>query len=902
MTDLLFKAHDLRPYANCNVFFNDTNVNPFVQPASSLTTNIGVSSNIFSGGEGLYCNTTHAYCSVIDTSLGNVIYINENYVSINLTPYGPLNSNSFAQATYNVGDVVYLANNTQNAYSNTFLGTVANWNSNDGALALKVKYGTISNTGTNNILYKVGFNQLANVVNIVQGTNFPSGNLVTSTASVNRKFLVANYDHNHGVIAQTTTNTNQLILSGSLLQTEVNSVIQLVSGYGVGQNLTIISISNNVVNLNSSLAFAPYTSNPPSTVACYAIGNPVVDDVGKVAGVFNIPEDTNLSFDSGDILFTINDSTAYNSANASMRAIALYAAIGQIATSEATTPIVTLTPTMTAAANSMVVSQAVTTTTSPLAAATSNDPQASLNPMAQTFFVPTPNTGTQNFGIFVSSVNLFFQSVPIGSSTQFPVTVRIVETNNGYPTTTVLGSATVSWADIKVTGGYNALSNTSSYPDSANAATYTNFKFSDPIYLNPGSEYALVVYSESPDYNVWVASIGETIINTTRLVSKNPYVGSFFQAQNASAWSAIPNQQLMFVLNKAQFSTTPTTLTFNVQPPSQNIYMDMTILHSADLTFPAANIQYKMLTTLANTGQPDISFFNIDPNIPYNFGSDLKNSTSGSNRRRIIYGGNANSTQVQVVMATINPDIGPIFNAERFGLIGITNIINPGSIANSDLTITSAGNHINAANIVVTFSAPTGDNGTQATANVLSSGLSGNSVITINMTNPGSGYVISPTVTITEASAPSNAKVTVYGEDNSFGGNGTTRYVTRQITLANGFDAGDLVVYLNCIRPQGTDIQCYYKVVSGQSTTPLSVNPWKQMVKVADVFSPDQSTSIPLTFQTGTTGQLSYTSGGVTYPLGGKFKNFSIKLVMTCADPTVPPLVQSFAAIAVPAG
>lgn len=897
-----FQAHDLKPYSNCNFFLNDTNVNGYVQPASSLTCNLGVSSNIFSEGEGLYCNTTHAYCSVIDTSLGNVIYLNENYVSVNLTPYGPLNSNSFTQATYNVGDIVYLANNTQNSYSNTFQATVAFWNAADGSMAVKVKYGVVSNVVNNVVLFKVGSNQLANIANTVIGNKFPVGAQVSSTKNVNSIFLVSAYNHLSGVIAQTTSNTNQLVLSSTVTQNVVNSNIQLTSGYGVGQNLTIISIQNNVVNLNSSIAFAPYTQNPPSTQAYYAIGPVVVDDVGKAAGIFDIPEDENLSFDSGDLLFTINDSSAYNAANASMRAIAIYAAIGQIASSEATTPVVTLTPTMTAAANSMVVTPSVTQATSPLLAPTSTDPQASLNPMAQTFFVPTPNTGAQNYGIFVSSINLFFQRVPQGSSTQFPVTVKIVETENGYPTSVVLGSTTVEWADINVTPGLGANANTTAFPDSANSATYTNFAFSDPIYLNPGSEYAIVVYSESPDYSVWTSVIGDTVVNSTRLVSQNPFVGSFFQAQNASAWNSIPNMQLMFVLNKAQFSTTPTTLTFNLAAPSQNVYMDMAILHSADLTFPLAPLQYQMITTLANTGLTDAGFFNVDPNIPYDFGGDLKNSTIGSNRRRVISAGNANSTQVQVIMSTANPDISPMFNAERLSLIGITNIINPGSIANTDLSIYSAGNHINANNIVVTITAPSGDGGIQATANVLPSGLSGNSLVAINIINPGAGYVDSPFITISEPSAPANAKAYVFGEDNVFGGNGVAKYVTRQITLADGFDAGDLVVYLNAVRPQGTDIQVYYKAVSGQSTTPLSSMPWVPFFKQADVFSPDQKTSIPITFVTGIYGQLFFAVNNVQMPQGGKFKSFAIKIAMFAADPTVVPLINSFACVAVPAG
>ena len=74
------------------------------------------------------------------------------------------------------------------------------------------------------------------------------------------------------------------------------------------------------------------------------------------------------------------------------------------------------------------------------------------------------------------------------------------------------------------------------------------------------------------------------------------------------------------------------------------------------------------------------------------------------------------------------------------------------------------------------------------------------------------------------------------------------------------------------------------------------------MQKTADVFSPDQNRAIGLTYVTGSTGQISYIQNGITYPLGGKYKYFAIKIVLFANDPTVPPLVQNFRAIATPNG
>jgi hypothetical protein len=44
------------------------------------------------------------------------------------------------------------------------------------------------------------------------------------------------------------------------------------------------------------------------------------------------------------------------------------------------------------------------------------------------------------------------------------------------------------------------------------------------------------------------------------------------------------------------------------------------------------------------------------------------------------------------------------------------------------------------------------------------------------------------------------------------------------------------------------------------------------------------------------------TAGSTIYPLGGKFKYFAIKIVLTADDPTVPPLVENYHVVCVPAG
>jgi hypothetical protein len=894
ITAVVVRTVNMKPGAVSHFWCDNEIVDEFVQPISFLSCNVGFNANLFTVQEGVYCPNTHAYAVVQENSQGTILHIAENYACINLVPYG---ANTFSASQYTANSIVYQANNTANVYANTVIGKVAFWDYANGALAITVTSGTLNNVSSSNVLFTVGSTKLANIKNMVLGNKFPTGQTIVSVANTAKFFLANTYVPNHGLITATATGTTLQVGALSPNVNVVGNTIYIVRGTGIGQKANILTWNTGTGFITIDTAWAAISGD-----SYYGIGKCYVDAIGLCTGIFHIPEDINYNFQSGSRLITINDSvSSATDNNATMRSTATFVASGQLPIGTAQTPVVPKTPPLSPIANTTVAPSAPTSSSisnnGPV-----NNPVASPNPLVQTFFTPSSNTNGTDYGCFATSVNLFFSSVPTGNATQFPVSVYLVDTVNGFPTSNVLGISTMRYEQISWTDGQNT------FPNSSNSQTYTKFSFAEPIYLAPGTEYGIAIYSESPEYDVWVSQLGETVVNGSQLVSSAPYVGSFFEAQNASAWNPIPNQQLMFVLNKAAFSLSPTSLTFQIVPPTQNTYMDMVALHSADLTFPVANITYGIQTTTANSRVTDSGFKSVGSDTPFYYGGDLVNSSLDSDRRRLIQEGNANSVLVQATLSTTNPDVSPVFHAEPFNIISFGNIINTGGISQSDISITAVGNHINAANIVVTFTAPTGDNPITATANVLANGLSGNNLIALNIINPGAGYVVAPTVTITEAASPANATVVVTGENSTSGGNGNVRYVTRPITLADGFASGDLNVFLQAIRPQGTDILVYYKILGTADTQPISNISWQLMTKENDIYSPDQQTPINLAYNTGYNsvgvpiGSAAYVQNGVQYPIGGAFGTFMIKIVLFANDPTVPPEVQNLRAIAVPSG
>lgn len=155
------------------------------------------------------------------------------------------------------------------------------------------------------------------------------------------------------------------------------------------------------------------------------------------------------------------------------------------------------------------------------------------DPMCQTFFV----VGSP---VTLSSVGLFFYV----KDSILPFFTEIRTVINGVPSQTVLPFSRVTVFPSSITTSDDATEETIIY-------------FDGLVYLQPG-EYCIVLNSNSSNYRVWIAQIGEVDIKTSQPIVNQPYIGKLFKSQNASIWVPSENQDLKFNLYKAKFSTTNT--------------------------------------------------------------------------------------------------------------------------------------------------------------------------------------------------------------------------------------------------------------------------------------------------------------------------------------------------------
>ena len=89
---------------------------------------------------------------------------------------------------------------------------------------------------------------------------------------------------------------------------------------------------------------------------------------------------------------------------------------------------------------------------------------------------------------------------------------------------------------------------------STEADTETPFTFESPVYLESQKEYALVVSTNSSDYEIWTSTLGQSDIGATEtgqtksLVTTQKIIRSLFKSQNASVWAPSPYDSLKFEL------------------------------------------------------------------------------------------------------------------------------------------------------------------------------------------------------------------------------------------------------------------------------------------------------------------------------------------------------------------
>jgi len=349
----------------------------------------------------------------------------------------------------------------------------------------------------------------------------------------------------------------------------------------------------------------------------------------------------------------------------------------------------------------------------------------------------------------------------------------------------------------------------------------------------------------------------------------------------------------MFRIFRYQFSTTPVNAQFLVNFPdvAANPY-DLAHLITADVSVANTSLNYEFNSEALTGGY--VGYKPITPLVDYdmNDGAGIRGLLPSTGNATFI---------LKSTLGTLNQDVTPFIDITRLGFLSVHNQINDLELSNSDIAVVSGGSgYANSSDVTVLISGG-GGSGATAEANVVS-GVIDN----IYIVDPGSGYTGSPTITITPGSGGgSGAEAVVIGETDKRGGPALARYITRRVTLNDGFDSGDLRVYMTAYKPIDGDIYVYAKLLSSSDPEIFDEKEWQLLTQLgnANFVSLNANDYRELVFAPGTNGiannSVTYTSGSSTF---NTFRTFAIKIVMSGTSSVDVPKVRDLRVIALPAG
>lgn len=228
----------------------------------------------------------------------------------------------------------------------------------------------------------------------------------------------------------------------------------------------------------------------------------------------------------------------------------------------------------------------------------------------------------------------------------------------------------------------------------------------------------------------------------------------------------------------------------------------------------------------------DSSSYSIANEIPYEFIDKTRVIMSRSNEYADppTAGVGNSSLTVTATLLSANSKISPYIDTIRSSVTTTHNLVYPENTLEGYITTYSNAN----GDFVI------GDTVQQANSTVTASGtvfFSNSSVLYITNVSSSNASSVAEfgiaNTTIYNANLAVNTTISSITSFDEIGNSysSATRYISKNVVLAEQQDAEDLVCYLSAYRPAGTDLKVYGKVLSGADSDALQSKDWSAMVE-----------------------------------------------------------------------
>lgn len=179
------------------------------------------------------------------------------------------------------------------------------------------------------------------------------------------------------------------------------------------------------------------------------------------------------------------------------------------------------------------------------------------DPVAETFSLANDKV--------LTGVSLAFANKPSengadkdGHRSTVSVQIRKVS-SDGFPTNEVVAEEVLQPSDINT---------------SETGSVFTDVKFDDPKMLSAAEQYAIIVSSDSAEYQVFIATNGSKRLDNRNMLNQQAYAdGVFFTSSNSSTWTADQWSDLTFKIYTANFNSTG-SIVFQTIYPQNEYFLD----------------------------------------------------------------------------------------------------------------------------------------------------------------------------------------------------------------------------------------------------------------------------------------------------------------------------------------
>jgi len=608
------------------------------------------------------------------------------------------------------------------------------------------------------------------------------------------------------------------------------------------------------------------------------------DANGRLYGIFEVPNDNNQRFETGTSVFRVID----NPNNTRE--------LGTFTTSAETTFVSSGTEQL--VRDTIVTTREIETV----------NVTVLYDPLGQTFRIEDSlNDSSNNIrqnpstspGMFLTKLDLFFST----KDDVLPVEVQIreVDPSSGFITPRIVpfGKVILQPDDVNV---------------NINTPVPTPVYFDTPVYLLTDTDYAIVIKpgGGSPNYNVFIARMGETDIATGNRIVANPYSGLLFVSANDRNWKSIQEEDVTFKAYFANFGTNSSgtmAMTnraaeyFTVSNTNVNLYSGQEINGESTIVFttqPQVNTAVVFTSNGGATGVvsannvggsantftvKDVSLadkFEAGQTVAFTFANGQSTGTSdatihsvatpsgiieyinpnepenGRMTVRSVSGTFSANSQFKEQVNGYTGDIDEItfLSADeavvRFGIIDLdkTTTTVTGKMATSNTTVDSSFESFTKNGVTFFENRKRILGEDQETAGI-SGAKSGDYRIALSNTtnNRHSPAIDTERMGVITTEFFTNNDVT--NETDNRGGNATARYISKTVTLADGLDAEDLRVLLTAFKPSVAEIRVYAKLLNNEDSATIDDRPYIELNKttLTTVSSQDEDKSDFIEFE-----------------------------------------------------